>query len=328
MAALDRIPAPDADRLWSEAEGRSYATEALSLDPAGRRRVPGLTVAVTLTATIGAILWLAQAFDRPEAKQPGASSSPPASTGPGESLAATFVPSTRSEDDRTIVPVTFPNGATVALSYSSTLRIADLGATSYGAIDLAGCCSRDLSILYRDKGQYADTEPFRTYPDGRGGEVELWRALPSDGVNFYLVWSFGPWTLRVWDGGDNGGATLSEAERALWATHLTGRVADDRYLVLQAESPLELRTMETSGGPQVIFGSTADETVKLASGSCSAPNGEDVQTIDGRVVEETALGQDPNRYFGQWCDEQHSILVQVYGGQQFVDQVLRDIVIR
>jgi hypothetical protein len=155
------------------------------------------------------------------------SSSPPVVASEG------FLPATYVEGDRIVMPVTFPDGTTAELVYPPELDLPSLRVQPYSSGYGPGF-ARDFLVydepLEEVIGSYEDAELLSEYDDGRGGTVGFWR-LPPDGV--YLAFQFGSWTVLVYD--YEGASQMSDEDRALWATNLHGRDAEDGFLLLEAD---------------------------------------------------------------------------------------------
>lgn len=215
-----------------------------------------------------------------------------------------FVPATRVEGDDVVMPVTFLDGTTAEIVYPRSLDIAGRGATPYGSGTLPDCCARDFAFFH-GPGRFplaATDEPLKTF-----GPVRLLPGVPEIGKN-YLVFTIGDWQLGVWD-------DMSDAERAAWAAHLTGRIAPDGFPVLTATVPLQLDPRGVGAfGPSIEFGDPGDQ-VLFELTSCAAPR-TDYST---RTATEAVLAL---------CRPEWSMTVQAVGKPDFLDAVAAGIRIR
>jgi hypothetical protein len=150
----------------------------------------------------------------------------------GEGL---FVPATHREGERTVLPLTFPDGTRATITYPLELGIADLGVRPYGSAALrrdspdperAGTVGRDFLVLY-------DT----------GGE-----ALVPNALRF----EFGRWTVEVYDYVPGTPAAMTADERRTFQASLHGRETAAGFLILEATPPLRL------AGPALEFGMSRD----------------------------------------------------------------------
>ena len=92
--------------------------------------------------------------------------------GCAEKRTPAFIPPTHRDGDRVVMPLTFPDGTRVTLTYPPELAIAELGVRPYGSAT-DGRIARGFLILY-----------------GTGGEPQM----PSS-----LRFEFSRWTVEVDD---------------------------------------------------------------------------------------------------------------------------------
>jgi hypothetical protein len=143
-----------------------------------------------------------------------------------EPPATIFVPPTHRDGDRVVLPLTFPDGTRVTLTYPPELAVADLGVRPYASGALGGK-GRDFVVHY---GPGAKTQP---------------RALRLE---------YGRWTVEVYDHDPGDPAALTGTERERFAASLHGRETADGFLILEATAPLRLAEAGESHGPALQFG--------------------------------------------------------------------------
>jgi hypothetical protein len=149
---------------------------------------------------------------------------------PAEPPATIFVPPTHRDGDRVVLPLTFPDGTRVTLTYPPALAIAELGVRPYGSATLDDRVGRDFLV------HHGAAEP-------RARSLEL---------------EFGRWTVEVYDydAGDPG--AMTEAERRSFRAGLHGRETADGFLILEATPPLKLAEAGDHAGPSLEFGMSRD----------------------------------------------------------------------
>jgi hypothetical protein len=181
--------------------------------------------------------------------EPTTASSPSAfPTGSAEPFRA-FIPPTRLEGARVVLPVVFPDGTTAELVYPLELDLAGLGVRPYWA-----GCGRDLGFYYYDPyGTLYEGEPIQSWTRPDGQTVSVWNAVDKepgvDGVPIvYLIFHFGEWTVRVFDYG--GSAAMSDAERTACAMWLSGSITKDGWIIMSGSQEIRLGGDE----PELGFG--------------------------------------------------------------------------
>jgi hypothetical protein len=241
-----------------------------------------------------------------------------------------FSPHTSMEGDSVVMPVTFPDGTTAELVYPPELDLSDMRVQPYSSGYGPGF-ARDFLILDRPAadvlGEYEEGELLADYDDGHGGNVGFWQ-LPPDGL--FLVFEFGSWTVLVYDYADEG-AQMSNEDRALWATNFHGRVADDGFLLLEAQAPLHLAVIGEHAGPELSFWSRADDfkAVTLFPGPCTRYREEEGGFDEIEMVNGLAVSRESDD-FAAWCIPHASMTVHVSQkpGDPFIDDVLRGLEVR
>ncbi len=132
--------------------------------------------------------------------------------------ATIFVPPTYRDGDRTVLPLTFPDGTRATIAYPHELAIAELGVRSYGS-GTVGRRGRDFIVLR--------------------GAPTLRRALRLE---------FGRWTVEIQS------QAMRARERRRWRKSLRVRETAEGFPVLEATAPLKLAAAGESHGPALEFG--------------------------------------------------------------------------
>jgi hypothetical protein len=226
-----------------------------------RRRIvlASITLLVFLGAGTGLLVGLTSGEAARPAGQPGssaASSSSAATPSTAARRPALFLPATQREGDRTVLPVTFPDGSTAELVYPAGLDLARLGLQpDVSVLDRRNPAARSpLVFLHRgapgpDVLEGARPVQRPTTPTGR--PVEVWRARPESAVTpdqaYWVVYEVGSWTVLA------PAADLTAATDV--ARHLDGREASDGSVVVGASAPLALsHEFGEGGGVQLAIG--------------------------------------------------------------------------
>lgn len=285
------------------------------------RRFLALASGVLIAASCGAA-----------SERTGATSTvgPGEATSPASDPRAGFLPRTYPEDNSLVMPVTFPDGSTAELVYSTELDLSGLRVQPYSSGYGPGF-ARDFLVYDQPFGEVIDSyegaELLAEYEDGQGGMVGFWR-FPPDGV--YLVFEFGSWTVLVYDNVEDE-ARMGDEDRALWATNFHGQEAKDGFLLLEAEPPLMLAQAGEHAGPELEFWSRSGDFsgVLLFPGEC-APYHEGEGGFDHiEMVNGLAVSRDSDD-FAAWCIPHASMTVHVYQepGDTFIDDVLGGLEVR
>jgi hypothetical protein len=224
-----------------------------------RRRRRVLVVGVTLAVFAGAgvvVTWVAG--DRgvrlgtpaPTTVTPStvASSTVPPS-------AAGFVPRTTREGNRTVLPITFPDGSTAELVYPTALGLAGMGVQP----DVSFLRVRDPGPRYElvfsrggpVPGLLKGDRPVGRYQTTKGRPVQLWAAVENPGVlsgyGYWLEYRIGAWTVLA--------GVADRAMAAEVARNLDGRQTGDGFVVIQASGPFALSRVYGEGrGAQLTIG--------------------------------------------------------------------------
>ena len=116
-----------------------------------------------------------------------------------------FVPPTHRDGDRTVMPLTFPDGTRAAITYPPELAIAELGLEPYGSATLQG----------------DSPHPARSDEVGRDFAIR-YGAAPRPRPRSLLL-RFGRWAVEVYDYAARSPAVMTRAERRDFRRSLTGR---------------------------------------------------------------------------------------------------------
>ncbi len=274
-----------------------------------RRTLTMLVSAGVVSAVLVAVGVAAGEILRPNSDPPVASHPTPS---PAEAPGA-FVPRTRSEGDRTVLPVTFPDGTTAEVVYPTELRIAALGVRPKGGwgtlegAEFDGCCARDFLFGYGSgtTDALATDRANKTFTGADGRPVHLVPAAPG-GPTDYLVFRVGPWRVGVW-------ASMADDRLATWAAHLRIQVDTDGFPVLRADAPLRLAEAGAGGPPFALdFG---------------APGGNRQLSLELKTCANAASEGNAARGLSV-CKPQWSMWVTATGDRQFVQDVTSGIEIR
>jgi hypothetical protein len=246
-----------------------------------------------------------------------------------------FVPSSRSEGGKTIMPVTFVDGSVGEIVADEALGINEMivDAFTAGGLDYI---DRTIDFSYGDGSYFMHEGPLETLEGADGSTVEVWNPAPDMPAECpYLVYRFGDWFVGVRTCQQN----LSTQERSDWARSLSGHVTDDRFLILSAKAPLVLQETGGHEGPELTLGSGRANWIELEPGGCPAnlPDEGDIRTMsDGTLVSFSRIGGPESKldynWYAEWCED-GLLRVQIeYAYQDFVEGAaegfrMRDIVL-
>jgi hypothetical protein len=170
--------------------------------------------------------------------------------------AAVFVPRTTREGNRTVLPVTFPDGSTAELVYPTALGLAGMGVqpdVSFLRVQEPG--PRYELVFSRGgpvPGLLKGDRPVGRYQTTRGRPVQLWPAVEHPGVvsaayGYWLQYRIGAWTVLA--------GVTDQAMAAEVARNLDGRQTGEGFVVIQASGPLALSREYGEGrGAQLAIG--------------------------------------------------------------------------
>lgn len=226
------------------------------------------------------------------------------------------------EGDRTIVPVTFPDGTTAELVFDPEVDPAALGITGShvradweGSPENAGGCGWEFVVSYGDpRGSlYQGEEPVSEY-EGSSNRVELWRGVNNS--RFALVYRADPWTVTLPCSEPIEGNTAAHEE---WARSLILETTPVGFLLIESTPPLRLGLLAGYERPGLIFGT--DEGFQLRPGPCNPPTAQGVEVVEGVRVARFPGG-------ASWCIQQASMAVTAYGESALVDELVRGLDVR
>lgn len=309
---LPAIPVPESSEVLLSARRGRRARLAVSA-----AATAAAIVVVTLALTVGS-----------DSKTVHVTAGGTASPSQGGRVENRFVPPTRAEGHRVVMPVLLPNGQRIELTYPRSLALARLGfnpeaEASWNARSIPKpCCDRTILSNYMTlREAYGDATPVTTFPGFDGRPVGLYNGAPRGMPNTdYLVYRFGPWLVEVDVGSKRQtfGDAMTEHERAVWARSPVGDVSQDGFLRLKVRAPLEnLRSSDNLiGAPRV-----ASPQVELIAGRCSPRSSADVATRNRSV-------QGDGEQLVAWCDRATGFRIAVTGPSQFVNFAERGLAIR
>ena len=219
-----------------------------------RRRVLGacLTLAVLAGAGVVVTRVAGERGDRLAGPAPASSAAPPSTVPP---RAAGFVPRTTREGNRTVLPVTFPDGSTAELVYPTALNLAAMGVqpdVSFLRVQDPG--PRFELVFSRGgpvPGLLKGDQPVGRYQTTKGRPVQLWPAVEHPGVlsgySYWLHYRIGAWTVLA--------GVTDQAMAAEVARNLDGRQTGDGFVMIQASGPFALSRESGEGrGAQLAIG--------------------------------------------------------------------------
>jgi hypothetical protein len=228
-----------------------------------------------------------------------------------------FVPPTSTEGDRTVLPLTFPDGSRAELVYPSGIDLTSHGVGPYSSGSLSGI-GRDFNIYFgtveETLGRFT-VEQLGAYPDADGNPVGFYH-LADYGLEVnHLAFEFDGWTVLVYDYTtrfDGGAATMSDEQRATWARSFHGRVDQAGFLILTADPPLRLAEAGDHAGPSLSVGGE-HAGLGLVVGPCEPY--EDPQA-------------DPTSGQFSWCDPVAGMVVHASGDAEFIALMREQLEIR
>ena len=235
----------------------------------------------------------------------------------------TFVPPSYLEGDRTVVPVTFPDGTTAELLFSS-----EVGAATFGVAgshvragwaaprESAGGCGWEFVVSYGDPhgSLYRGKEPIAAYGGASSHPVELWQGVNDN--RFALVYRSDRWTVTLPCEEPIEGNADAHQE---WARSLILRETPEGFLVLDSVPPLTLGLSAGYERPGLEFG--GHEWFQLRPGPCQPLTAQGVEIVNGVRVATFPGG-------ASWCLPEASMSVTAYGGAAFIDELVRGLDVR
>jgi hypothetical protein len=170
--------------------------------------------------------------------------------------AAGFVPRTTREGNRTVLPVTFPDGSTAELVYPTALGLAGLGVQPDVSLLRAQDPGPRYELVFSRGGSVPGLlkgdRPVGRYQTAQGRPVQLWPAVENPGVvsasyGYWLEYRIGAWTVLA--------GVADRAMAAEVAGNLDGRQTGEGFVVIQASGPFALSREYGEGrGAQLTIG--------------------------------------------------------------------------
>lgn len=232
---------------FAEEAGRALAASSGSVEVpsvselAVRRRrsvVAGMSVmAVLVVVVLGLVVSLGGSSD-PVASD-GEEGLLPAATVPLDEGGYLFGPPRVNNEEAVEFPLTLLDGRRVSVVLPDSVGGDVAGLVPGGATgwDFGVCCGRTLDVIYGSVGDvYGDREPDETYEDADGNPVGFYS---EEDDQDYLVFQYGSWVVRAWDGGP-GGESFSADERVRFASLMSGHEIEEGFLVLDPSDPMRV----------------------------------------------------------------------------------------
>ena len=289
-------------------------------------------LAVTAAAAVAVVSCSGEDAGSTNSSQP----TPPLATRPKSPIGdpVEFVPPTKRENGKVVLPLEFPDGTTAELVYPPSLRVAQMGLRplAAGGFGTASKGGRDLAIFFGGVPHVfrSGGAPLATYGTDKGAPAEYWDTAESwdpEGTLRHLILRFGSWYVAVWDRGNN------ERYMQMWARNLRGTETEEGFLVLGAKRPLRLTRQGEHEGPGLMFeGGDPERRVRVRPMLLLFPNRcddymepssgfDDVHLING-------MGVSRSHGFADWCFEEHSMVVHAYGPESFIERATHHLDIR
>lgn len=256
---------------FAEEAGRSLAASSGSVEVpsvselAVRRRrgvVAGMSVMAVLVVVVLGLLASLGGSSSPPVASGGADGSLPAVTVPLDDGGYLFGPPRVNREAAVEFPLILLDGRRVSVVLPDSVGGDVAGMVPGGATgwEVDVCCARTLDVIYGSVDDiYGDREPDETYEDADGNPVGFYS---EENDLDYLVFEYGSWVVRAWDGGPGGGETFSEDERVRFASLMTGYETQEGFLVLDPSDPM---TVMPTDAPDATL--TDDSGAGLAGGA-------------------------------------------------------------
>jgi hypothetical protein len=202
--------------------------------------------------------------------------------------------------------VTFPDGTTAIFSWPQELELAESGVFLEAAAYTQTSGGPDGRVLVIHRGPferiaeaYGGGTLLAEYPGAEGSTVEFWRfpAFEWD----YLVYRFGDWVVMAYDYRVLAEERMTEDERSMWASSLTGRETPDGFLILDAAEPLHVGGPDYSNSSPAITLRSPEGGVRLEARPC-----------------------DPSNQVDAWCDPSGQIRISTPGATTDFEDLVRD----
>lgn len=237
---------PPVAEVWARRRRRSLVLGSVSV----------AVVAAGVVATAASIGGIG-ADDRitGSVSQPGISV--PAATVPREVGGLLFGPPRIDRGDLVEFPITLLDGTNLSLTLPQSLADDIAGFIPGGAASWRQdpCCGRTLDVMYGSVADvYGERQPGVEYEDADGSPVGFY--TEEDDVD-HLVFQYGSWVVRAWDG-DAEGQRFSEENREMFAALMRGAETAEGFLVLDPVDPM---TIGPTDSPDATLTDLAEDGV-------------------------------------------------------------------
>lgn len=163
----------------------------------------------------------------------------PAATVPVDGGGVMFGPPRVEAAETVEFPITLLDGTRLTLTLPRSLADDVAGLVPGGAAswEMDPCCARSLEVIYGSvEDLYGDRQPDVEYDDAEGSPVGFY--TQDDDLD-HLVFQYGSWVVRAWDG-DPGGRRFTEENREMFASLMRGHETSDGFLVLDPAEPMSI----------------------------------------------------------------------------------------
>lgn len=259
---------------------------------------------VFVIGTVGLVPLLINTPAPPDATLDPVATTTPEDTPPDEEGA--FYPVVDVVDGRATLDVTFPDGTTAIVSWPQELELAEDGVFLEAAAYTQTSGGPDGRVLVIHRGPferiaeaYGGGTLLAEYPGAEGSTVEFWRfpAFEWD----YLVYQFDDWVVMAYDYRVLAEERMTEEQRSMWASSLTGRETPDGFLILDAAEPLDIGGPDYSSSPPAITLRSPEGGVRLEARPC-----------------------EPSNQVDAWCDPSGQIRISTPDAASDFEDLVRD----
>lgn len=240
--------AREASRALAASGTTATATGITELRARRRRRRTASGLAAFVVLALGIVVVTANlgGMERGVVDTPVGPSqiSVPAATLPVEGGGVMFSPPRIEEADSVTFPITLLDGTRLVLTLPRSIAddIQGFEPAATASWELHSCCGRGLAVTYGTVADiYGDRPPDVEHEDADGNPVGFF--IEEDDVD-YLVFQYGSWVVRAWDG-DAGGTQFTEENRELFASLMRGSETADGFLVLDPVPPMSIGPIDS-----------------------------------------------------------------------------------